>query len=203
VTLEKQHLDSATLFADRTRRSDMIQQLPGKCGSITLLSVVFASIWIGLAAPAWGAADAAPCANPENRALDFWLGKWTIAAPGGTPNATSQVTLELNKCMVVERWDGGRGHAGENLFAYSADDKSWHGMFADNEGRVHVFLDGKVTAGSAEFSGRSLGPQGENILNRVTISRAGADRVEQTWQKSSDDGKTWTTAFRGEYARAQ
>lgn len=182
----------------------MIRQLFEKCGSRTLLSVLFAGIWIGVAAPAWSAPDAtAPCANAENRALDFWLGKWTIAAPGGAKNATSQVTLELDKCMVVERWDGGRGHAGENLFAYSADDKGWHGMFADNEGRVHVFFDGKVSAGSAEFSGRSLGPQGETVLNRVTISRTSADRVEQAWQKSFDDGKTWTTVFRGEYAREQ
>jgi hypothetical protein len=74
-------------------------------------------------------------------------------------------------------------------------------MFADNEGRVHLFLDGKITAGLAEFSGPSRGPQGETVLNRVTISRTGADRVEQAWQKSTDDGKTWTTVFRGEYAR--
>lgn len=179
----------------------MIRQLLRKRGSRTLLSAVFAGIGIGLATPAYGAADTAPCANSENRALDFWLGEWTIAAPGGAPNATSNVTFELNKCMVVERWDGGRGHAGENFFAYSADDQSWHGMFADNEGRVHVFLDGKVTAGSAEFSGPSRGPQGETVLNRVTIMRISADRVEQAWQKSSDAGKTWTTVFRGEYAR--
>jgi hypothetical protein len=179
----------------------MTEQLLGKRVTRTLLAMLFAGIWTGLAAPACSAADAAPCANAENRALDFWLGEWTIAAPGGSPSATSKVTLELNQCMVVERWDGGRGHAGENLFAYSADDKSWHGMFADNEGRVHDFLDGKITANSAEFSGPSRGPQGETVLNRVTISRISADRVEQAWQKSSDDGKTWTIVFRGEYAR--
>jgi hypothetical protein len=103
--------------------------------------------------------------------------------------------------MVVERWDGGRGHTGENLFAYSADDKSWHGMFADNQGRIHVFLDGKVAPGSAEFSGPSRGPQGETILNRVTIHRVSNAHIEQVWEKSSDGGKTWTTVFRGEYTR--
>jgi hypothetical protein len=169
--------------------------------SIAFLAAVLAGTSIGLPPRAYGAG---PCAaNPENRALDFWLGEWTISAPGGSPNATSRVTLELDKCVVFERWNGGSGHTGENLFAYSADDKSWHGMFADNEGRVHVFLDGTAAPGSAEFSGPSRGPQGETILNRVTIHRVGDGRVEQVWQKSSNDGKTWTTVFRGEYTRKQ
>jgi hypothetical protein len=119
----------------------------------TLLVILVGGSWLGFLPRAHGAVDAVPCVtNPDSKALDFWLGEWTVAAPGGAPNATSKVTLELGKCLVVERWDGGRGHAGENFFAYSADDKSWHGMFADNEGRVHVFLDGKTASGSAGFS---------------------------------------------------
>jgi hypothetical protein len=169
-----------------------------------LLAIVLGGAWFGFSPPVFGAADAASCAaNPDDRALDFWLGEWTIGAAGGAPNATSRVALELDKCLVVERWDGGRGHTGENFFAYSADDRSWHGLFADNEGRVHVFLEGTVKPGSAEFSGPSRGPQGETVLNRVTIHRVSETQVEQVWQKSSDDGKTWTTAFRGEYTRRQ
>ena len=172
--------------------------------SLRLVAVMLVGVWLGLLPRAMAAPDAAPCAaSPANRMLDFWLGDWSIAAPGGSQNATSKVTLELDKCLVVERWDGGRGHSGENLFAYSADDKSWHGFFADNEGRVHVFLNGKATTGSAEFTGPSRAPGGETVLNRVTISRTDANHVEQLWQKSADNGKTWTAAFRGEYKRMQ
>lgn len=172
--------------------------------SIGVFAVVFAGVWFGTLPQALAAAGAGPCvSNPGNRALDFWLGEWTIAAPGGSSSATSTVALELDKCLVVERWDGGRGHSGENLFAYSADDASWHGMFADNEGRVHVFLDGKASPGLAQFSGPSRGPNGESVLNRVTIRRIDTSTVEQAWEKSTDDGKTWTTAFRGDYTRKQ
>jgi hypothetical protein len=107
----------------------------------------------------------------------------------------------LDKCIIVETWDGGRGHTGENWFGYNADDKSWHGMFADNQGRVHVFVNGKVASGSAEFSGPSQGTDGQMIVNRVRIVRIGPDRAEQIWEKSSDHGATWTTEFRGEYSR--
>ena len=73
-------------------------------------------------------ADEGPCVGQrESRALDFWLGEWTIGVPNEHTDATSKVSLELGDCVVVERWDGGHGHVGENMFGYSADDKSWHG----------------------------------------------------------------------------
>jgi hypothetical protein len=155
-----------------------------------------------LGSQAFGAMHSDTCAaNPESRRLDFWLGEWTIAGPDGKPNGTSRVHLALDKCMVVESWSAGPGHQGENMFAFSQDDHSWHGMFADNEGRVHVFVDGKVTGGATVFSGPSLGPNGETVLNRISIARAGANRVTQLWQKSADNGITWSIEFRGVYSR--
>jgi hypothetical protein len=74
-------------------------------------------------------------------------------------------------------------------------------LFADNQGRVHVFTSGKVTDGTAEFEGTSRGPNGETILNRVKIARLNPDKIEQTWEKSNDNGATWNVAFRGEYTQ--
>jgi hypothetical protein len=102
--------------------------------------------------------------------------------------------------MIVENWNGHSGHSGKNMLAYSADDKSWHGMFADNEGRVHVF-EGKVTSGVAEFQGPSVGPRGEAVINRIKVIREAPDKVEQVWEKSTDNGATWKTVFQGEYSR--
>lgn len=150
---------------------------------------------------AWASGSDTCGANAESRQLDYWLGDWTIGAPGSSGNATSKVTLALDKCLVVEIWDGGRGHTGENIFGYSPDDKNWYGMFADNEGRVHVFTEGKVTAGTAEFRGTSRGPNGEAILNRVRIVQVSSSKVEQIWEKSTDKGASWNAAFKGEYTR--
>ena len=88
------------------------------------------------------------------------------------------------------------------MFAYSADAKRWYGMFADNEGRVHIFTSGKVQAGSAEFDGPSLGEDGVEVMNRVRLVRVAPDKLEQTWEKSSDHGASWKTVFRGEYLRS-
>lgn len=167
------------------------------CLAITMFLLV-----AGIFQRALGVPVAGPCTKQvESRALDFWLGEWKIGVPNENVDATSKVSLELGGCVVVEQWAGGDGHVGENIFGYSADDKSWHGMFADSVGHVHVFLNGQVHSDSAEFTGPSRGQQGETVLNRITIRRTGPGHVQQMWAKSSDGGKTWTTVFQGEYTK--
>ncbi len=170
--------------------------------SRSLLLLIAIGGWVSLAATsALNAADSASCsANSDSRQLDFWLGNWSVSYPGVSVPSSSKVYLELDKCLLVESWEGGKGHSGKNMFAYSSDDKSWHGMFADNQGRVHVF-EGKVAKGVAEFLGPSSGPSGQAFLNRIKVVRVSPNKVEQTWEKSSDQGTTWTMEFRGEYSR--
>jgi len=165
---------------------------------------IFLAVLFGLAfaTNSYAATDADTCAtNSANRQLDYWLGNWKIGSVGSPANAHSTVTLSLDKCLVVENWDGGGGHSGQNVFGYSAADKSWYGMFADNKGRVHVFTSGKVADGTAEFEGTSRGLHGESVLNRVKVIRLNPNKVEQSWEKSNDNGSTWNVVFRGEYSR--
>lgn len=139
--------------------------------------------------------------NRDAQQLNYWIGDWSIAAPGSAPDATSHVSLSLDKCVIVESWKGENNHFGENVFGYSSGDKSWKGFFADNRGHVHVFVDGRVSPGKAEFEGPSLGDNGEKVMNRIRITQLSADKVEQTWEKSTDNGATWKPQFRLEYTR--
>jgi hypothetical protein len=168
----------------------------------SVLFLVVIAGWFSLAAiSALAAVDSEPCsANSESRQLDFWLGDWTVTHPGMPGGAVSTVSLALDRCLLTESWDGGKGHRGENMFAYSSDDKNWRGMFADNQGRVHVF-EGRVAQGAAEFTGPSRGPNGAVVLNRIKVTRVTANKVEQSWEKSTDSGVTWRMEFRGEYSR--
>ena len=84
---------------------------------------------IGLALTVNGFGQTISCAaSSKSRQLDYWLGDWKIGADGSAANAHSTVSLSLDKCLVVENWDGGRGHSGQNIFGYSADDDSWYGF---------------------------------------------------------------------------
>jgi hypothetical protein len=67
--------------------------------------------------------------------------------------------------------------------------------------RFSKHLEGKVAPGSAEFYGPSLAPVGQGVLDRIKLKRVAADKVEQTWEKSTDKGSTWTSVFSSEYSR--
>lgn len=169
---------------------------------LAFCALALTAIGMILPPPVHAAPDAPSCAtDPAYRTLDFWLGDWTIAAPGAAADATSTVSADLGECVVVEHWNGEDNHIGENIFGYSADDQSWHGFFADSKGHVHVFLSGTVASGVAQFTGPNRGPDGATVLNRITVRRIDADHVEQKWEKSTDGGKTWSRQFLLQYAR--
>ena len=149
------------------------------------------------------AAEAQSCpAMPLSRALDYWLGNWTVSYPGGPKGSSSKVVLQLDKCLFVEQWGDSKGHRGENVFAYGQDDHTWHGLFADNRGRLHVFVEGTVVAGTAEFIGPSRGDDGGAVLNRLRVIRIDANTLKQIWDKSVDGGHTWKPDFALNYRRA-
>lgn len=170
----------------------------------SLLLIAITGIYLGLAVDCFGETKPGGCAaNSESRQLDYWLGNWAMTDHGGAPaNGTSNVALSLDKCLFVERWDNGKGHTAEKMFAYSPDDKAWYGMFADNEGRAHIFLSGTVVSGTAEFHGTSRGPNGEEVLNKLRIVQVKPNGLMETWEKSTDHGVKWTTVYRAEYLRA-
>jgi hypothetical protein len=170
--------------------------LIGSVWRIVSVAAVGASLWFVQPITSV-AADTPTAANPESRQLDFWVGNWTVTAPGSAPNAVSVVRLELDKSLLIESWDGGRGHKGENVFAYSADDKTWHGMFTDNRGRVHVLTGKEIKPGLVEFTGTS----GADQMDRVRVTKISDEKVVESWDKSTDHGATWKTEFRGEYSR--
>src|SRR6185437_11100501 len=123
---------------DHERKVDMSYRQTMKSIAFTIVVLLMSS-----APRAFGAPEKGRCASqPESRALDFWVGEWKITVSNENVNAVSKVSLQLDDCVVVEQWNGGDGHSGENMFGYSADDKSWHGMFADSVGHIHVFLNG-------------------------------------------------------------
>lgn len=184
-------------------RETMLRNPRRLTNALVLLTVAVSACFLA-ALPVRAAAGPPPCAaNAQSRALDFWLGSWTVADGEQPSRATSVVSLELGQCLVVENWSDAAGHRGEDLFGYNMDSSTWNGMFADNRGRFHIFGHGTVAAGRAEFYGRSLGPHGKSTLNRVSIVRMTPDDVEQTWQQSTDSGTTWRTVFQGKYSRVK
>ena len=142
---------------------------------LSLLLLAVTGVWLASATQAFAAEGSGSCtADSEVRQLDYWLGHWTMKSDGGS-STSSKVTLSLDKCMFIEHWENGKGHVTEKMFAYSPEDKNWGGMFADNEGRMHVsFL-------PAKFHRHSRVSWAESPLStdfsQVSSSRSGAMRT--------------------------
>ena len=164
----------------------------------TCFVVLLAVLLTGVATRARAAGCAA---DPDRRALDFWLGDWKVTSPGRSGAGTSQVRTELGGCVVVESWSNGSMH-GENLFAWDPGRKVWVAFIANDAGGLHV-LAGHADGGGLRLEDALGAPPGSTSepLHRVRIVPARRDAVEQSWEKSTDGGSTWTAEYRGDYAR--
>jgi hypothetical protein len=168
-------------------------------GSMSLLPVIAAA----------GEAPAGPpqpprrpkaCATAEFRQFDFWLGDWNVTDPKGDVAGTNRITLEMDGCVLHEHWVGSKGGVGESFNIYDGATKQWHQTWVDNGGTL-LSLNGGLVDGRMVLSGPGQGPKGEAITNRIAWEKLADGRVRQTWDVSSDGGKTWTNSFDGFYAK--
>jgi len=143
-----------------------------------------------------------PCSAPAYRQFDFWLGRWDVSSPQGQVQGTNEITRALGQCALRERWVGAKGGVGESLNAYDASRRVWHQTWIDAQGTL-LTLEGGLREGSMVLEGVQPGADGKPVRQRITWIPKSADEVHQVWDSSTDDGRTWTTAFHGVYRRAK
>jgi hypothetical protein len=169
----------------------------GVMGTMRRVSWVAATL---VAGALWGAEGPGTCAAGGYSGLSFWVGTWRVSDPGGNELGTSKIEPGLDGCELTETWAAGSRFRGSNVHAYSAEDKHWHQMNVDNQGHVHAF-EGTAGDRGLEYSGVSKNEAGSDVLNRMDIVNQGGNRVKVWWRKSTDSGKTWTTAYDAIYSR--
>jgi uncharacterized protein DUF1579 len=153
------------------------------------------------AAPAPAPAPAPPaCSGPEFRQFDFWLGDWDVKLPNGKVAGTNNIQGILGGCVLQESWKGAGKVEGHSFNIYDASTKRWHQTWVDNTGTL-LNLDGGIVDGKMVLSGDTLDEKGNKVINRIIWTKVDADHVRQLWETSSDGGKTWETAFDGQYTK--
>jgi len=140
------------------------------------------------------------CAAPESHQFDFWIGDWVVTdSAGAKVLGTEHNVSVLGGCALQENWNGSDGSVGTSLNAYIVGPKKWHQSWIANNGNL-LLLDGAFAGGKMVLQGASAGPKG-TILNRITWTPLADGRVRQTWDISTDGGKTWVMSFDGYYKR--
>ena len=148
------------------------------------------------------AAKARPpvCTAPEYHQFDFWIGDWNVETAEGQPAGTNRIERMLDGCVLLENWTGAKGGAGKSFNLYDATDRKWHQIWVDNSGG-RLTLEGGLANGRMVLSGAGQASNGATVINRITWTPIDANRVEQHWEVSADNGTSWTTAFWGLYKR--
>ena len=139
-----------------------------------------------------------PCATPEHRQFDFWLGTWDVRTPDGKRAGANTIRLTLSGCVLQENWQGAGGHSGTSYNIYDAPRKRWHQTWVDDQGQL-LQLDGTYADGKMVLVGETVDSTGHATKQRITWQRMDGGRVRQRWDSSSD-GVTWQVVFDGIYS---
>ena len=145
------------------------------------------------------ASIAPACAAPEFRQFDFWVGRWEVRDASGRVLGTNTIEMVNRGCGLREQWSGTSGSIGTSVNAYDAGRKQWHQTWIDSDGLLLV-LTGQFRDGAMTMSGEVVAPDGKRTANRIRWYPAPErGTIRQTWEQSTDGGRTWTTAFDGFY----
>ena len=161
---------------------------------------------LALLAAAPGAAQdeqPAPCAGPEHRQFDFWLGAWQVETPDGEVAGRNTISRVLNGCALEESWRGAKGSIGKSLNMYYARDGRWHQSWVDGNGGRLDLAGGLDAAGRMVLSGKMPGREGGEVLHEISWEQLGDGAVRQHWRVSRDGGESWQDAFVGIYRPAE
>lgn len=144
--------------------------------------------------------NAHPCAHTaEYRQLDFWQGEWNVVTAQGNPAGKSTIQIVEDGCVVSEHFRWGE-FSGRSFSSYNKNTKKWQQLWLDNTGGVMEFT-GVYSDKKLVFQGAGYTPDGTAIERRMTLSAAGADKVHQVIEVSTDKGAHWKTMYDLTYNR--
>ncbi|HUJ25830.1 MAG TPA: hypothetical protein VLW85_07425 [Myxococcales bacterium] len=141
----------------------------------------------------------------KNREFDFWLGDWDVAiharpkpdAPYAEARGQNHVTLTHAGCVIEEHFSaGGPGSpwAGHSVSAAVGD--GWRQTWVDDSGGFLAFKGG-MRDGRMVLVGE---PQPDKLM-RMVYQDIARDSLKWTWERSEDQGKTWTPMMIIDYRR--
>ncbi len=146
-------------------------------GQVIGLSIAALTLgaWPPLGAPAKPDAKAGPCAGPERRQFDFWLGDWQVRTAGGKPAGVNTIERRLGGCVLHESWRGTSGHRGHSYNIYDASRRQWHQTWVDDQGLL-LQLDCGLTGGRMILKRRDhrLGGPANQAADHLGAARPGS-----------------------------
>ncbi|MFN2443216.1 MAG: hypothetical protein ABR517_11090 [Thermoanaerobaculia bacterium] len=141
------------------------------------------------------------CDAPEYRQFDFWVGEWSVESPDGKFAGTNSIRVEMNGCVLHERWKGAGGGGGESFNIWDRTRGVWHQTWVDGFGTL-LLLEGGIDGKSMRLEGKGKNGKGQWVRQRIIWTPMSDEEcngcVRQKWE-TTQDGEAWATVFDGIY----
>ena len=147
-----------------------------------------------------------PCAAPEQKQFNFWVGEWDLTWPGQKPGETghggNSIRRIMEGCVVEERFTGGEAMhlRGMSVSTFVTRARKWKQTWVDNEGGYLDFV-GEFKDGQMILSREAVAPDGANILQRMVWKNISHKELDWSWESSKDGGKNWQVLWPIHYKR--
>ena len=138
------------------------------------------------------------CASEAHDAFAFWVGDWDVygAANPERKIADSQIKRVSSGCVVREHWMPLSGRDGVSMTFLNPATNRWEQVWVGSGGG-RVDFHGGMVDGKMVLTGywRGVGPNGSDVLTRMTYSKLEDGSVRQFGEGSTDHGVSWQTSF--------
>jgi hypothetical protein len=145
-----------------------------------------------------------PCEGiPEASAFDFWLGRWEVRMPDGTPIGTNTITKRDGGCSIQEHWEGAGGSTGTSVSFYLPSRKEWRQVWTGSSG-TSFDITGTAGNGSMHMEGTLEYVEPNSVVAFRGTWTEGADgRVRQRLEEFDLIASAWIVWFDGFYKRLE
>jgi len=127
-----------------------------------------------------------PCADPQQRQLEFWVGEWDLTWPGDKPgeleHGTNSIHRLLDSCVVQENFSGGDAMhlRGMSLSIFDTRARKWKQTWVDNEGGYLDFV-GELKDGQMILARDAVRPDGRKVIQRMVFKNITANEFDRNW----------------------
>jgi len=143
------------------------------------------------------------CCTEKHAEFDFWVGKWTVTNPDGSPAGKNTIEKVQGECLLRENWTSASpGFTGTSNNFYNYKTKQWEQIWVDNQGQS-LHLKGNRKGNQMILqTDEETNTQGQKFYHRVTWTLNNDGTVRQFWETITE-GQDVTIASDGPYKKSE
>jgi hypothetical protein len=135
--------------------------------------------------------------------FDFWVGDWELSwsnPDGSVSKGKNKIEKIVAGKVIQENFADSNGFIGTSISVFNKTKKTWHQAWADNSGGYFNFIGEKE--GDKRIFKTEPKKIGENtFVLRMVFYDIKSDSFVWDWQRSNDNGLTWSLNWRINYKR--